>query len=175
MDQNTLMTVMTAFVVIAGLALVVQMAVMIGLYKATRSAEQRIVAVLPQVEAMLPQVEKLVQVSHTSIDQVREQVLELTGKTSEILSLAHLQVGRVDEVLADATQRARVQLERAELIIEDSLSRAQQTIGLVHSGVMRPLREIQGITAGVRAAILFLSKGARSNVNQITQDEEMFI
>jgi len=175
MDQNTLLTVMTAFVVIAGLALVVQMAVMIGLYRATRSAEQRIVAVLPQVEAILPQVEKLVQVSHTSIDQVRQQLLEVTGKTTEILTLAHVQVGRVDEVLADASQRARVQLERAELIIEDTLSRAQQTISLVHSGVMRPLREIQGVTAGVRAAVAFLSKGGRPNVNHVTHDEEMFI
>jgi hypothetical protein len=46
---------------------------------------------------------------------------------------------------------------------------------LVHSGVMRPLREIQGITAGVRAALAFLAKGGRANVNQITHDEEMFI
>ena len=93
----------------------------------------------------------------------------------EILTLAHTQVARVDEVMADATSRARVQLERAELIIEDTLSRAQQTIGLVHSGVMRPLREVQGITAGVRAALAFLAKGSRPAVNRITHDEEMFI
>ncbi|HEY3738552.1 MAG TPA: hypothetical protein VGL53_01850 [Bryobacteraceae bacterium] len=159
---------MTIFVVIAGLALLVQMAVMIGLYRATRSAEQRIVA-------MLPQVEQLVHVSHTSIEQVRTQLLDVTGKTSEILTLALTQVTRVDEVMADATRRARIQLERAELVIEDGLSRTQQTIGLVHSGVMRPLREIQGITAGVRAALAFLAKGTRPAVNQITHDEEMFI
>ena len=168
MDQNTLLTVMTVFVALAAVAMIVQMAVMIGLYKATRSAEQRITA-------MLPQVEKLIHVSHSTIEQGRQQLLEITGKTNEILTLAHKQVSRVDEVLADATMRARVQLERAELIIEDTLSRTQQTIGLVHSGIMRPLREIQGVTAGVRAAIGFLSKGARSNVNQITHDEEMFI
>ena len=168
MDQNTLLTVMAVFVGLACVAMIVQMAVMIGLYKATRNAEQRITA-------MLPQVEQLIKVSHSTIDQGRQQLLEITGKTSEILTLAHKQVARVDEVLADATMRARVQLERAELIIEDTLSRTQQTIGLVHSGIMRPLREIQGVTAGVKAAIGFLSKGARSNVNQITHDEEMFI
>ena len=165
MDQNTLLTV---FVGIAAVALVVQMAVMIGLYKATRAAQHQITAIMPQVEQLL-------RVSHTTIEQGRQQLLEVTGKTTEILALAHTQVVRVDEVLADATSRARVQLERAELIIEDTLSRAQQTIGLVHSGVMRPLREIQGVTAGVRAAIGFLTRGARSNVNQITHDEEMFI
>ena len=168
MDQTTLLTIMTVFVAIAAVALIIQMGVMIGLYKATRSAEQRI-------SAMLPQVEHLVRTSNTTIEQGRLQLLDITGKTSEILSLAHTQVVRVDEVMAEATQRARVQIERAELIIEDTLSRAQQTIGLVHTGVMRPLREIQGITAGVRAGLAFLSKGARANVNQITHDEEMFI
>jgi len=189
MDQNTLLTVQTAFVIIAAVALVVQMAVMIGLYRATRSAEEKIVAlvpkvelmlpkleaILPRIESMLPQVEKFITVSHTTIDQVRHQVLEITGKTSEILSMVQVQVGRVDEVVVDATQRARVQLERAEMVIEDSLSRAQQTIGVVHSGVMPPLREIQGVTAGVKAAVTFLAKGSRANVNQITHDEEMFI
>ena len=159
---------MTVFVAIAAIALLVQMAVMIGLYKATRSAEQRI-------SAMLPQVEQLIQISHKTIEQGRQQMLEVTSKTTEILNLAHTQVARVDDVMADATQRARVQLERAELIIEDTLSRAQQTIGLVHSGIMRPLREIQGITAGVRAALAFLSRGTRDEIARITHDEEMFI
>lgn len=168
MDQNMLLTVMTIFVALAAVAMIVQMAVMIGLYKATRSAEQRI-------SQMLPQVERLINVSHSTIELGRQQLLDITGKTTEILNLAHTQVARVDDVLADATSRARVQLERAEMIIEDALSRTQQTIGLVHSGVMRPLREVQGITAGVRAALAFLSRGSRANVNQITHDEEMFI
>lgn len=169
MDQNTLLTVMTVFVVIAGLALVVQLAVMVGLYRATRNAEARIAAVIPEVQ-------QLVKTSREAIEQGRQQLLEVTTRSTEILDLAKVQVSRVDEVLADATQRARVQLERAELIIDDTLSRAQQTIGLVHSGVMRPLREIQGITAGVRAAINYLARGGtRATVPQITQDEEMFI
>ena len=168
MDQNTLLTVMAVFVGLACVAMIVQMAVMIGLYKATRNAEQRITA-------MLPQVEQLIKVSHSTIDQGRQQLLEITGKTSEILTLAHKQVARVDEVLADATMRARVQLERAELIIEDTLSRTQQTIGLVHSGIMRPLREIHGLAAGLRVALIHLASGGRTSVEQATQDEEMFI
>jgi hypothetical protein len=165
-----MLTVMTVFVAVAAVALVIQMAVMIGLYKATRAAEQRISAILPQVE-------QLIHVSHTTIEQGRQQLLAVTGKTSEILTLAHLQVSRVDAVVADATIRARTQLERAELIIDDTLSRAQQTIGLVHSGVMRPLREIQGVTAGIKAALAYLSKSsaARPARGLLTHDEEMFI
>jgi hypothetical protein len=41
---------------------------------------------------------------------------------------------------------------------------------------MRPLREIHGVAAGLRATLLHLASGGRStSVAQATQDEEMFI
>ena len=169
MDQNTLLYVMLAFVVVAALALIVQMGVMIGMYKAARSTQAQLAVVLPQVEM-------LIQNSHSTINQGRQQLLEITGRTIEILDSARLQMSRVDEVVADASQRARNQLEKAELVIDDTLNRAQQTVGLVHSGVMRPLREIQGVSIGVKAAIAHLAKGGnRPAINQATHDEEMFI
>ena len=169
MDQNTLLYVMLAFVVVAALALIVQMGVMIGMYKAARSTQAQLAVVLPQVEM-------LIQNSHSTINLGRQQLLEITGRTIEILDSARLQMSRVDEVVADASQRARNQLEKAELVIDDTLNRAQQTVGLVHSGVMRPLREIQGVSIGVKAAIAHLAKGGnRPAINQATHDEEMFI
>lgn len=168
MDQQTLLYIMTAFVVLAAIALVAQAVAIVALYKGMKATQQHIAVVLPKVE-------KLVETSLVSIEQVRTQIGDISKRTTDILDSARLQLTRVDEVLGDATVRARVQLERAEMIIDDTLSRAQQTVGLVHSGVMRPLREIQGVTAGIRTALAFLAKGNRRSVAQVTQDEEMFI
>ena len=168
MDQQTLLNIMTVFVIIAGVAMVVQMAVMIGIYRAARHTSQQLASVLPKIETLL-------ETSQKAIDQGRSQIMELTTRTNDLLDTARLQLTRVDELLADASQRARVQLEKAELVIEDALGRAQQTISVVHSGVMRPLREIRGIAAGLKTAVAYLAKGNRSSVAQATQDEEMFI
>jgi hypothetical protein len=46
---------------------------------------------------------------------------------------------------------------------------------LVHTGVMRPLREITGVAAGLKATIQFLMKGVRPSPDRLTVDEEMFI
>ena len=81
----------------------------------------------------------------------------------------------VEEVVSDATSRAKVQMDRVELVLDDTLSRAHETVALLHSGIMRPLREINGVTAGLRAALQFLSRGNRPSVAQATSDEEMFI
>jgi hypothetical protein len=40
---------------------------------------------------------------------------------------------------------------------------------------LKPIREIQGMTAGVRAAVQHFLRGGRPSVAQATQDDEMFI
>ena len=67
-------------------------------------------------------------------------------------------------------------MDRAELVLDDTFGRVQNTVATVHGGVMRPLREISGVSAGIKAALSHMVKGAtRSTPAQATQDEEMFI
>ena len=81
----------------------------------------------------------------------------------------------VEEVLQDASMRTRRQLERAEIVVDDALTRAQETVELVQKGVLAPIRGINGVAAGVRAALQFLMRGTRPSPDQVTVDEEMFI
>jgi hypothetical protein len=40
---------------------------------------------------------------------------------------------------------------------------------------MKPIREINGLAAGVRAAIQYFARGRRPSPDRVTVDEEMFI
>ena len=60
-------------------------------------------------------------------------------------------------------------------MVEDALARAQETVELVHKGILAPIRGINGVAAGVRAALQFLMRGTRPSPDQVTVDEEMFI
>jgi hypothetical protein len=55
------------------------------------------------------------------------------------------------------------------------MSRAQEAVVAAHRGIMKPLREIQGVAAGVRTAVFYLMRGGRPSPAQATADEEMFI
>jgi hypothetical protein len=59
--------------------------------------------------------------------------------------------------------------------LDDTMSRVQGTVTSVQSSIVRPLREISGVAAGVRSAVAHLLKGSPANVAQVTADEEMFI
>jgi len=166
MDQN-LLIIIAVFVFVAAVALCIQAGLLFGIFRATRSMEEKVSPLVPKVDA-------LVETSRAAVDESRKQIQEITAKTNDILDMTRRQLARVDEVLEDAAGRARVQLDRAEMVLDDTVNRAQETIALVHNGIMKPLREIQGVSAGIRAALNFLMRNRNGPVHA-TADEEMFI
>ncbi|MEQ1949000.1 MAG: hypothetical protein ABL995_17545 [Bryobacteraceae bacterium] len=164
MDQQTLLTL---FVGIAAIAMVLQLATLFGIYRSTQSMNDK-------VQRLLPRVENLIETSRRTVEDSRVQILDITSKTSDILDTARKQLEKVEEVIDDATARARVHMDRAEMVLDDAMTRTQQTVATVNNGIVKPVREIQGVAAGLRTAILFLTKG-RPNPTQATSDEEMFI
>jgi hypothetical protein len=165
MDQQTVMTV---FVVVAAIALVIQAGMLFGMYRASRALEENARRLVPKIEA-------LVATSQSAVDDSRKLINEVNLKTGDILDLTRKQLALIDDVLQDAAARARVQFDRAELVLDDTMTRAQETVALVQSGIMKPLREIHGVIAGVRSAFSFLMRGRRPDPADVTADEEMFI
>ena len=168
MDQTTLLYVMTAFVIISAIALCIQAGMLAAMYKTTKAMQQ-------SIQPLVPKVESLVDSATTTLEQSKQQIAEITQRTNDILDSTKRQLAMVEEVVSDATARAKVQLERVEMVLDDTVSRAHETIATLHGGVMRPLREINGIAVGLRAALNFLARGNRPSVDRVTTDEEMFI
>ncbi len=168
MDNNLLLYVIAAFVAVSAIALCIQAAMLFGMYSATKRLQAKL-------EPLVPKVDSLVASAKTTVDQSRKQIVDITIKTNEILDSTNRQLKKVEEVVNDATSKAKVQMERVEMVLDDTMSRAHETVATVHTGIIRPLREINGIAVGVRAAIGHLARGARPSVAQATSDEEMFI
>jgi ElaB/YqjD/DUF883 family membrane-anchored ribosome-binding protein len=167
MEQQTLLTVMTAFVIIAAVALIIQAAMLAGIYKTSRGLQENVQRLLPKIEGVL-------ETSRQTIDDSRKQIADITSKTSEILETTRQQVHRIDEFLNDAASRARVQMDRAEMVLDDAMIRTQRTVAVVEGGILKPIVQIQGVAAGIKTALTFLLRG-RPNPEDAHSDEEMFI
>jgi hypothetical protein len=124
---------------------------------------------------LIPKLDALVESSRLAVEESRKQIHEISIRTSEVLDSTRKQLARVDVVLEDAASRAKVQMDRAELVLDDAMNRTQETVAVVHRTVMKPLREIQGVTAGIRAALNFLARNRNDGPIHATADEEMFI
>jgi ABC-type transporter Mla subunit MlaD len=168
MSETALLYVMTAFVIVSAIALCVQAGMLAGIYRTTKALQE-------SVNPLLPKVESLVAKATSTVEQSGKQITEITTRTNDILDSTKRQLAIVEEVVGDAAARAKVQMERMELVLDDTFSRAHETVAVVHDGILRPLRELNGIAAGVRAAVGALGRGNRSPVDRATSDEEMFI
>jgi hypothetical protein len=174
MDHN-LLIVMTVFVAVAAIALVIQAGMLIGIYKSSRAMQAKVEILAPKIEALVPKIEALADTSREAVDEGRVKIAEITGKTNEILDITRRQLERVEDLLENASTRALVQLDRAEMVVDDAMNRAQETVVIVHEGIMKPIREINAVAAGLKAALQYFFRGGRPNPDQITGDDEMFI
>ncbi|MBY0507536.1 MAG: hypothetical protein K2X03_26720 [Bryobacteraceae bacterium] len=171
MENNTLIWVMAGFVVLAGLSMFLQMVAMFGLYRQVKAMQEKVLPLIPRAETLLEQARAAVETSHAEIKQI-------SAKTHLILDSTKTQLARVEDVVTDASSRAKVQLEKAEFVLDDTMSRVHETVAVLQGGVLRPLKEINGLVTGVRAGFGTFFAGSaqkRPSVAHATQDEEMFI
>ncbi|MBK7928227.1 MAG: hypothetical protein IPJ98_12255 [Bryobacterales bacterium] len=153
---------------IVAVAVLFQAAMVFGMYKAAKELRDKMNVFLPKAEVLLGSAEK-------SLNESRAEIKDITTKARTMMDAAQTQLTRIDTVVTDATGRAKVQLERVEMIVDDTLSRVHGTVMELNDGVLRPVREVNALALGVRAALSSLLKGGRPSVAQATADEEMFI
>jgi hypothetical protein len=164
----TLLVVLTIFVALAAIAMVGQAVALLGIAKATKKT-------MAKLEALLPDAAKVLESAQRTINQTGEILTSTNTRTTEILGVAKGQMTKIDGLVTDISARVKVQLDRAEMTLDDALDRAHQTVGAVHRGVLAPIREVHGVLSGIRAVISTLARGNRPTVDHATSDEEMFI
>jgi hypothetical protein len=166
--NDTLLLVMAGAVVVSALALVIMVILLGAMAKAVTSIKKSLDNLAPKAESVLENAQK-------TLVESKKQISDITTRTGEVLEMTRDQLKKTDEFLTATTSRARIQLDRVELVVEDTLSRLHGAIVVLNKGVVRPLREINGVASGVRAAVQHMIRGGRPSVAQATTDEEMFI
>ncbi|MBI3895664.1 MAG: BamA/TamA family outer membrane protein [Acidobacteria bacterium] len=93
---------------------------------------------------------------------------EITAKARETLeTLQHISkdlaevADRMKVVAKEATEASRREIARADHVVGDVLTRVEKVSAEVESGIVRPVREIKALSAGVRTvlAVLFGKNG----------------
>lgn len=166
--DNALLVVMTFAVVLSALSMLAMALMVFGMFRAVKSIQER-------ANVFLPKAEDFIATAKVSLADTQKQIRDVTTKASAVLDSTQTQLTRVDQFVGDATQRARVQMDRAELVLDDTVSRVHDTVLQLNSGVLKPIRELNGVAAGIRAALQFMIARGRPTVDRATADEEMFI
>ncbi|HEY3444027.1 MAG TPA: hypothetical protein VGK29_24955 [Paludibaculum sp.] len=157
-----------AAVIISGLALLMNACASIGIFLSVRKLQRDVAPLIPQVKATLAQ-------AQTTLADSARDVREVTDLAKDVLRSAQVQIDYFDQAKGEMVNHLKVQSERVELVLDDVLSRVQETVSVISGTVLRPVREVSGIVSGVKAAVQALMLGRRPTVDRATHDDEMFI
>lgn len=159
---------LAAAVAVSSISLLMNAIAAVGTFRAVKKLRDDIAPLIPGIQATLENANRAIE---SSVGEIRSLV-EL-GR--EVLTDLKTQVEHIDAARTDITQQVKIHGQRLELVTEDILSRIQEVVSVFHGSVIRPVREVTGIVAGVRAAVQTFIVGRRGSPSRATQDEEMFI
>jgi uncharacterized protein YoxC len=112
---------------------------------------------------------------HT-LDELRPRVVEISSDCAAIAKAGREQVERLGSLLNDVSDRARERIDQIDRSVDNTVDQVEQVGEAVKRAALRPVREVNGLAAGISAAFSTLVHGTRrSSVDHATQDEEMFI
>ncbi|HEY7209524.1 MAG TPA: hypothetical protein VH477_04565 [Bryobacteraceae bacterium] len=168
MDEHTLLILLTVFIAISAIALLIQAVSLIGMFLVARQVREKLFALWPEIQ-------ETVRIAKRTAHGVEKSTDRIASTSLGILEVTRQQLVKVDDLLSDASTRAKVQMERAEMVLDDTMTRVQSTVSVVQRTVLRPIREVHGVLSGVRTAIQHFGRASRSTVDHATSDEEMFI
>jgi len=170
MDDNLL----RIFIAVTTFAVVVQAGILVALYLAVRKSSARMEALATEVRSKaLPTIETVQNI----LVELRPKIDVISVNAAESSNLVRNQLARIDATLTDALDRTRLQVIRADELLNRTMDKVEETSEVVHKTVLSPLRQVDGLMAAISTGVeVFLGQKRRQprNGGGVPQDE-MFI
>src|SRR5580658_2372104 len=161
------------FIAVTTLAVAVQAGILVALYFSVRKTTAKMEALATQVTTRtLP-----------TLETVQDMLLDLRPKldvisvnAAESSNLVRNQLARIDATPTDALDRTRLQVIRADELLNRTMDKVEETSEVVHKTVISPLRQVNGLMAAISTGVdvLFGQKKRQPKNGSVPQDE-MFI
>jgi len=167
-------TLLKLFIAVTTFAVVVQAGILVALYVAVRKSTERMEALATDVKTkVLPTVET----AQSMLEELRPKIEVMSTNFAESSDILRNQLGRLDATVTDALDRARLQVIRADELLNRTMDKVEETSEVVHKTVISPLRQVNGLMAAISTGVdVFLGQKRRHprNGGGVPQDE-MFI
>lgn len=163
------------FVIVAAVAIVVQMGILIALYAGMRRASSRMEGIAGRLEQ---QAMPLLTTANAILEDAQPKIAEITSNLAESSATVRAHVSQVAEATGEIVERARFQALRVDEFVGDTIGKIETASQILETKVLSPVRRVQAIVQAVNAGLGVLrstrsrAKSARAGVGH---DEEMFI
>src|SRR6266436_3913877 len=120
-------TLLKFFIAVTSVAVAVQAGILVALYVAVRKSSERMEALATDVKSkILPTVET----AQNLMVELRPRIDVISTNLAESSDLLRNQLGRLDATVTDVLDRARLQVIRADELLNRTMDRVEETSGV---------------------------------------------
>jgi hypothetical protein len=161
-----------AFIVVATIAIVIQMAILLAMFLQMRVAIREFTRIAATLQA---RVDPILLRTNRILEDSEDRIRSIMGDAAEITRVARSQAQKVDRVFTDAVERLRIQVVRADHILTGALEVVEGAGSTIRDSVWGPIQQASAVIKGIKAGLEFFRSGKRPQPDTTPQDEELFI
>jgi methyl-accepting chemotaxis protein len=166
--------IITVFVVVAAVAIVVQMGVLLALFMALRRTSERMEGIAGRLEQ---QATPVLATAAAILDDAKPKIAEITSNLAETSASVRAHVSEVGHATSEMVERARLQAARLDEFVISAAQKMEATSELLQTRVLSPMRRVRAIVSALNTGLAFFksNRPPRRNSSGEVEDEEMFI
>jgi methyl-accepting chemotaxis protein len=166
--------VIPLFVIVASIALFVQMLIFGAIFLEFRRISRRLEQIADDLQRRInPVISRLQMI----VEEAQPRISNMISDAAEITHVARSQVQRVDRMVTEAVDRLRMQLVHADQILTGAMETVEETGARIRSSVWRPVQSFSALVRGIQTGLEFYRGRQRRRGEAVAeqQDEELFI
>jgi uncharacterized protein HemX len=162
------------FIIVTAIAVVIQAGILVSLFVAVRQTGKRVETLAAEVKTKaLPTMET----AQAMLVELRPRITDIVANVDQSARMARAQMERLDATVSDVVDRTRLQVIRADELVNRTLDRVEETTDMVHQTVISPIRQLAGLLTGLSAGLeYFLGRKRRQSRDGVgVPQDELFI
>jgi uncharacterized protein HemX len=161
------------FVIVAALAIVIQMAILVAMFIQMRAANRQMQLIASDLQRKIDPI--LVRINRV-LENSEDKISSIVTDAAEMTRVARAQAQKIDRLVTETLDRMRAQIVRADSILTGVLEAVEDAGMKFRRNFLGPLQQASAVLKGIRTGIDFIrgQRGSRTSAPQ-EQDEELFI
>src|SRR5271163_5179005 len=160
-------TTMEIFIVVAMIALIVQVAILTAMFIQMRKTSERVDGLVKDMQTRVGPILTRVQIL---LDDTQPKISSMVNDASHVVYLARGQAQKIDRVLTDAADRLRGQLVRADRILTGALEAVEDAGIQMRRSVLQPVKKASALLTGIKVGLDIL-RSRRTTSGTVPPDE----
>jgi hypothetical protein len=163
-----------AFIIVATIAIVIQMAILLAMFVQLRTALEQFTRLANDLHARVDPI--LLRVNRI-LEDSEDRIASIMGDAAEVTRLARGQAQKVDRVFTDTVERLRIQIIRADQILTGTLEVIEEAGTKVRKTLWGPVQQASALLKGLKVGLDYIrgQQHRRRDSETAPQDEELFI